>query len=116
MCTISYYKLGNKWFFDFPEYLEKGSAEDLERIGSFHDFLELVSGNKSFVSFKMDVKPFEGANEMILTGSSGHNTGGYYHLPEWDGRKIDLELWYNSVIYSLLEQLPPKLYIQLQTE
>lgn len=113
MCTISYYKVGNQWFLDFPEYLEQGTAEDLERIGSFHDFLELAAAGQSTVHFKMAVTPFEGADLLILVGSSGEQTGGYYYLQSFQGKPLDIELWYNGVIYQFTQkELPQKLYIQ----
>ncbi|MGN6164634.1 MAG: DUF6717 family protein [Flavisolibacter sp.] len=113
MCTISYYKVGNQWFLDFPEYLEQGTAEDLERIGSFHDFLELAAAGQSTVHFKMAVKPFEGADLLILVGSSGEQTGGYYYLQSFQGKPLEIELWYNGVIYQFTQkELPQKLYIQ----
>jgi len=114
MCVVSYYKLGGQWFLDLPDYLQQGSAADLERIGSFHDFLQLTAGERHNVSFEINLHPFEGADELVLLGSSGEQTGGYYHLHCFRGVVLDLELWFNNVLYYFLNNttLPPRLYIK----
>lgn len=110
MYTVTYYKLGNAWFLDLPEYT--GPSADLERVGSFHDFLELAARGQTTLVFHVDTKPFQDADVMQLTGSSGEKTGGYYHLASFQGQPIDLELWYNRVIYTGQEELPQFIYIR----
>jgi hypothetical protein len=115
MCTISYYKLGSQWFLDLPEYLEHGSAADLERIGSFHDFLQLAAAGNDSLQFEMSTTPFEGADSLVFSGSSGEQTGAYYHLHSFRGTVVDLELWYNNILFYFLKEatMPPNLYIKL---
>ena len=115
MYTVAYYKIGTKWYLDLPEYLEKGDADDLERIGSFHDFLEMVSDKNDLVKFEMDTEPFEGADELKLIASTSKKSGGYYYINSLHGKKIDLELWFNSVIYYRQATLPEKIYIRQST-
>lgn len=112
MYTVTYYRLGSSWFLDLPEYLEKGDADDLERIGSFKDFLDLVAGTRDCVTFHMDINPFEGADILTLVASSGNESGAYYYIERLGGQRIDLELWFNSVIYSGQERLPENIYIR----
>jgi hypothetical protein len=115
MCVVSYYKLGGQWFLDLPDYLQQGCGSDLERIGSFHDFLQFTAAGKPNVSFEFGLHPFEGADELVLLGSSGEQTGGYYHLHSFQGTVLDLELWFNNVLYYFINNttLPPYLYIKL---
>lgn len=113
MYTVSYYKFGNRWFLDFPDYIEKGGdPEDLERIGAFHDFLEMTAGGESTVVFLMDVQPFEGADVGELVGSSGGNTGGYYRLDSFEGKALDMELWFNIILYVDRAELPQKVFFK----
>jgi hypothetical protein len=113
MHRVTYYKLGQTWFLDLPEYLEQGGDPDhLERIGSFAEFLDLASGNASTIIFEMDMEPFEGASVFELTGSSGGRTGGYYHLSEYEGKRVDFELWFNTIIYIRNTELPKRLYLK----
>jgi hypothetical protein len=113
MYTVTYYKFGNRWFIDLPEYVEQGGdAEDLERIGAFHDFLELAAAGETTVIFQMDVQPFEGAEVAELTGTSGGNTGGYYHLSYLEGKPVDVELWFNTILYVDQTELPEKIYFK----
>jgi hypothetical protein len=114
MCVINYYKLGPKWFLDLPEYLEtKGtSPEDLERIGSFHDFLQWCSQDKDEVFFDLRFDFFEGADILQLTGNSGGRTGAYYHIDGLNGKELNMELWFNSVTYHFCESFPERIYIK----
>lgn len=113
MFTVTYYKLGHRWFLDLPEYIhDGGDPEQLERIGAFHDFLEWAARGETTVAFYMDEQPFEGADTLELTGSSGDRTGGYYHLHSFEGTPVDFELWYNSLLYIQHGSLPPRLYIR----
>gem|GEM_PF-5794335 len=111
MFTIGYYKLGGKWFLDLPDDLAYDD-DDLEKIGGFYDFLEIVSEGKSFIRFQMDLEPFDGSDEMTFTGSSGGNSGGYYHIQSLNGRNIDLEIWYGTHSSCPSASLPAKLYIK----
>ena len=110
MCTITYYKMGRQWFLDLPDY--SGHPDDLERIGSFHEFLELAARGETTLAFNMDIVPFEGAAVLDLTGSSGDQSGGYYHLSLFEEQPVDLELWYNKVIYFFYKELPPRLFLK----
>jgi hypothetical protein len=113
MYTVSYYKFGLRWYLDAPEYLEGGgSAEDLERIGAFRDFLELAAEGGITAVFHMDTQPFAGADRFELVGSSGGNTGGYYHLQSFRGQTMDLELWLNTIIYLQNATLPQTIYFK----
>ena len=111
MYTVTYYKLGTRWYLDFPEYIAQGGdADDLERFGAFHDFLELAAAGETTVVFHMGTEPFEGADCFELTGSSGGKTGGHYRLNRFEGKPVDLELWFNTVIYTGLTTLPQRIY------
>jgi hypothetical protein len=115
MCVIvNYYKLGDIWYLDLPEYLEKEGSheEDLERVGAFHDFLEHASQGKHTLKFQFDKQTSEDADVLQLSGSPGDDSGAYYYLKEFKGHPIDAELWFNQVIYHFVETPPEKLYIK----
>jgi hypothetical protein len=115
MCIVAnYYKLGNTWYLDLPEYLQKPGAheEDLERIGAFHDFLEIASDGKPVVKLEITNESSDNADILQLSGFPGDDSGAYYYLKEFNGQHIDLELWFNQVIYHFVEKPPEKLYIK----
>ena len=113
MYTVTYYKLGNRWYLDAPDYLDQGGPEgDLERVGAFCEFLELAGRGASTVIFHMDTVPFDGADRLQLVGSSGGDTGGYYYLSCFQGQDVDLELWFNTMIYIGHTTLPQAIYIK----
>ncbi|MCU7552318.1 hypothetical protein OCK74_24575 [Chitinophagaceae bacterium LB-8] len=113
MYLFTYYKMGNRWFLDLPEYIDRGGdSDDLERIGAFHDFLEMISEGETTLMLQLSTLPFEGADVLELTGSAGPGTGGYYQLRSFEGSVIDLELWFN--IFASIDQqgLAPRLYLK----
>jgi hypothetical protein len=111
MLTAKYYKIANKWYFDYPQYIEDGGNPDnLERIGGMHDLLEFVAEGKSTVTLLLDFEPFEGADEGVLVASSGGNTGAYYQLHKLKGEVVDLEIWVDELIYLKNMELPEKIY------
>lgn len=113
MYTVAYYKIANRWYLDAPDFLEQGGKEeDLERIGAFHDFLEQLAEGGSSVEVLMDTEPFEGADCFELVGSSGGDSGAYYHLREFEGQSMDMELWLNIMIYTLNTTLPQTIYFK----
>jgi hypothetical protein len=113
MYTVTYYKFGNRWFLDLPEYVEQGGdEEDLERVGAFHDVLELAAKGEDTVVFQFDTQSFDGADYAELTGSSGGNTGGYYRITSFNGQSVDFELWFNLVLYFKQPELPQKVYFK----
>lgn len=115
MCiVVNYFKMGESWFLDLPEYLDKEgtSTEDLERIGSFREFLEIASRGKTKLSFELNDEHSDGADILTLSGNSGENSGLYYHIHQFQGKHIDLELWFNHVIYHFVDTPPERLYIK----
>jgi hypothetical protein len=113
MYTVTYYKIAGRWHLDAPEYLEKGGDPDaLERIGAFHDLLELAAEGASSVVFLMDTHPFEGADQCELSGSSGGYTGGYYRVRQFRGQPLDMEVWFNTMIYYENPVLPQTIYFK----
>jgi hypothetical protein len=115
MCAIlTYYKLGGSWYLDLPGYLDKEGAheEDLERIGSFADFLELAAAGRSSLQFEITDKASEDADVLEQSGSAGDDAGSYYHLQQFRGQDVDIELWFNRVLYHFVDKSPERLYIR----
>ncbi|MBB1283793.1 hypothetical protein HRH25_05345 [Flavisolibacter sp. BT320] len=114
MFTTSYYKIAGRWYLDAPTFIERGgNPDDLERIGAFHDFLEMVADGASSVAFQWDTQFFEGADRCDLVGTSGGNTGGYYRISQYRGEPLDMEIWLNTLIYIDREELPQSIYFKL---
>lgn len=113
MFKATYYKFGQRWYIDLPEYIEQGgNPDDLEQVGAFHNFLELASAGESTISFFMDTQCFEGADKAIRTGTSGGKSGGYYHIATYAGNAVDFELWINTVLYLMMPELSLQLYFK----
>ena len=115
MQTVSYYKIGKTWYLDLPEWLEYGnhSAEDLEKVGAFCDFLEIASEGKDSVGFLMSENPFDGADVMHLNGESGDHSGAYYLLNTYLGSPINLELWFDKPFYHFFKTPPREIYFRV---
>lgn len=114
MNTATYYKIGTRWYLDYPEYLESGGdIDDLERIGGFYEFLELASRGSSTVRLQVDFEPFEGAELAEFCGSSGGKSGAYYCLYSFEGQPVHIEVWINNIIYLNREDLPERIYFKV---
>lgn len=115
MVTAVYYKIGKTWFLDLPEYLENGgNVDDLERIGGFHELLEMAADGSNSVVLYYDLNDFDGADMAELKGLSGEKTGGYYNLKHFEGREVDLEIWVNKLAYEKVSELPQHFYLKKQ--
>jgi hypothetical protein len=113
MHTVTYYKFGSKWFIDCPDYIDKGgNADDLEKIGSFHEFLEFASQGETTVVFLLNETPFDHADVLERTGFSGDDTGGYYQITSFNSQPVDFELWFNEVCITEKQHLPERFYIR----
>ena len=111
MLTFHFYKIASQWFMDDPDYLEGGGdPAHLEAVGGMNDLLQFVADGRSAVKLVAGLEPFDGAEEMVLIGSSGGLSGGYYHLHSLNGQVVEQELWLNELIYYYFNQLPPKIY------
>lgn len=111
MFTVTYYKIAGRWYLDSPDYLERGGNPDnLERIGGVYDLLEQAAQGRSSVQLALDTKPFEGAEEAVLSEPSGAHTGAHYLLHSINGQRVDIEIWINELIYFYHDELPTKIY------
>lgn len=116
MYTVSYYKIAGRWYLDASGYADAGVKEEhLESIGAFHDFLELAADGGSTVVFHMDAKPFDGADRFDFVDSSGGDSGGYYYIGSFRGQQVDLELWFNTMIYIGRTAMPKTIYFRRVT-
>lgn len=113
MRTVIYYKLGDRWYVDLPDYVEEDrNLDDLERVGAFHDFLDFAAEGQQEVVFHMDLSPFEGADVFEYMGAAGENMGAYYQVRTFDGRPVDFELWSNEVLNWTYGRPPEKIFFK----
>ena len=112
MLAFHFYKIAGEWFLDDPDYLEAGGdPANLEVVDGMKDLLEFVAKDRSAVKLVAALEPFEEAEEMVLIGSSGGNSGGYYWLQSLKGQVVEQEFWVNELIYHYFNQLPTKMYV-----
>src|SRR5688572_3093361 len=97
MHSFHFYKIAGEWFISDPDYLEAGGdPTNLEVVDGMIDLLEFVAKGRSAVKVVAALEPFEEAEEMVLIGSSGGNSGGYYRLQSLNGHVVELEFWLNE--------------------
>lgn len=113
MYTITCYQMGTRWFLDLPDFVDgDNDPDDLERVGSFCDLLELAADGTSTVVFQLDSRPFDGADVLELSGTSGGDTGAYYHLRFFKGNPVDLELWLDGPMLQNPHEPPQQMFIK----
>lgn len=115
MKTHTFYKESyGTWYIDLPEYLKQGgSKSDLAMIAGADTMLEIVAGGNDRVTIKMDLNPFDGADELqLLRLCEPSSGGGYYLMQTFEGKSINQEMWLCAVTEFIFRKMPEHIYIK----
>src|SRR3954470_11592278 len=95
MQTHRFYRENGGWFIDLPEYLEQGGQKgDLAMVSGADTMLDLIAGKDDSVTLQLDLQPFAGSDELLLTEICDPVMGGgYYHMQEFENRKVNQDMW-----------------------
>lgn len=99
-----FYGEGSGWYIDLPKYLEQG--------GSKGD-LAMVAGKDKDVTIQMDILPFVGADELVLTERCSPGMGGgYYFMKSFEEKDVCQRMWLCGVTEFVFGCLPEKIYVK----
>lgn len=74
MKILRFYKGGDRWYADIPEYLEEGGNEDnLEMVLGANDLLEELSGNKDEITLLLTTDTKEIIEKEEIPAYAHHN-------------------------------------------
>lgn len=114
MKEYRFVKRDANWFIDLPDYIEAGgNINDLQMVEGADTMLDIIGAGLPEVFMAIDQVPFEGADKLILTEKCDANIGGgYYLLYEYNGEKIEREMWLCNVTEYVFGNLPEAIYIK----
>lgn len=111
MNKYRFYKEGNNWYVDLPEW--EGSKSDLLMIGGADTMLDHMSNNGTEVNTIISRTNFEGANELkfnCLAEDMGE--GAYYMLDKYEGQKLNLSVFLCDVCKWVFGEFPNQLFVK----
>jgi hypothetical protein len=127
--TISFYKEGELWFADIPEYIESGlgNKANLLMVDGADSFLDYISLNGNWATLKISTCYFVEAQFVLekmriglninLLNAIGHapvNYGAYYQVEKLYSHHYKHQLWLCPVAeYIFGGNYPANIYIQL---
>ena len=105
---------GNRWYIDVPEFLEQGGSKaDLEMVSGADTMLDMMAGGKNEVTLVIDITPFDDADELILTELCDPILGGgYYHIEQFENKKINQDLWLCDVTRFVFGDIPDRIFVK----
>ena len=114
MENFKFYKTGDEWFVELPEYLEQGGSQaDLQMVEGADEMLEIMSEGEPEVIVRMLNERFDGADILILKEKCElPKAGGMYLMEQFEGKKIDLILWLCKVTEFVFGELPPQIFVK----
>ena len=103
-----------EWYIDLPEYLEQGGSKgDLQMVSGADTMLDIIAEEKDEVALQIDTRPIEGADELLLTELCDPVLGGgYYHLKQFESKKVERDLWLCDVTRFVFGDIPERIYIR----
>ena len=105
---------GNRWYIDVPEFLEQGGSKaDLEMVSGADTMLDMIAGGKNEVTLVIDIIPFDDADELVLTELCDPILGGgYYHIKQFENKKINQDLWLCDVTRFVFGDIPDRIFVK----
>ena len=114
MKSYKFIKTGSDWYIDLPEYIEKGGTiGDLQMVDGADKMLDMMATGADTVLLSVSEKPFEAADELILTERCDPFIGGaYYMMKRYNGEEINRSLWLCQVTAFIFGDLPEKIFVR----
>lgn len=109
-----FYRENGGWYIDLPSYIEQGGSKGaLAMVAGADTMLDIVAGKAKEVTIQMDVQPFAGADELVLTELC-HPTsgGGYYFMKNFEGKEVAQNMWLCSVTSFVFGYMPEKIFVK----
>jgi hypothetical protein len=114
MKTYTFIKTDDEWFIDLPEYIEQGgNPGDLQMVDGADTMLDVMANGNESVSLTLDTKPFEGADELVLTEKCDPFIGGgYYLIKTYRGQEMNRSMWLCQVTEFVFGDLPARIFVR----
>jgi len=106
---IKFYKeKSGKWYLDLPE--SEMRKEDLEINMGLDFLLNAICKGEDVVYFQVGDEKFPGSNALFFVSSQSDPVGGWYILPSYGEKEINLKLFLGEGIKSIFGSLPETIW------
>lgn len=106
---IKFYKeKSGKWYLDLPEL--EISKEDLEMKMGFDFLLNTICKGEDTVYFQAGDEKFPGSNALIFVSSESNPIGGWYVLPSYGDKELNLKMFLGEGIKSIFGHFPETIW------
>jgi len=105
---------GGGWYIDLPEYLEQGGSKgDLAMVSGADTMLDIIADADNEVTLQIDIMPFEGSDELVLTELCDPVLGGgYYFMKKFEAKEVNQDIWLCEVTRFVFGDIPPRIYVK----
>lgn len=112
MKKYRFYKEGNNWYVDLPEW--PGAKSDLLMIGGADTMLDIMSDNRTEVWVAFSTEEFEGSNKLeYLESAEGEiGEGAFYELEKYEKKTLNLRVFLCDVCKFVFGDFPKQIYVQ----
>lgn len=106
---IKFYKeRSGKWYLELPEW--EGVKEDLEVTMGLDFLINSLGKGEESVYFQVGDEKFPGSNSLILVSVESNPLGGWYVLPSYGGKELNLKVFLGGPIKFIFGQFPETLW------
>lgn len=111
MDNYRFYKEGNNWYVDLPNW--EGAKSDLLMIGGADTMLDIMSNNGTEVFTIISEQNFEGADTLKFNKLADDvGEGAYYILEKFEGATHNLSVFLCDVTLFVFGKFPETIYIK----
>lgn len=112
MKNYKFYKEGNVWYVDLPEW--DGSKADLAMVLGADIMLDIISNNGTEVLTTISESKFEGASKLEYQKlAEDIGEGAYYLIESYNENKIDLSVFLCNVTLFVFGHFPKEIFIKV---
>lgn len=118
MNTYRFVKEPAGWYIDLPQFIEQGGTKtDLQMVEGADVMLDIIASGRTVVVLDISDDPFPAAVELKLTEKCDpYIGGGYYHIQEWNGNRLNFTMWLCGVTEWVFGYIPAIIYIKEYAE
>jgi len=106
---IKFYKeKGGKWYLDLPG--SETGKENPEVIMGLDSLLNTLSQGEDTIYFQLGEDKFPGSNSLIFVSMESNPLGGWYVLPSYGDKELNLKLFLGEGIKSIFGHFPETIW------
>jgi hypothetical protein len=109
MRTFEFYKEGENWFIDLPEW--EGSKAELAMVSGADAMLDIISEGTGKARLTISLQEFTNSDALKKLNDTPEIGGARYIMSKYKGIEYNLEMWLCAVTEWLFGYMPDNIYI-----